>query len=134
MVSDRYCDIAGLNHEEIIGLNDCQVLGEQFYKKLAPYYQRAFKGVHVEAEITLDETDLETSLHFSLSPVYEGNEVRFVVFHAVDTSEKQILVRSLEEAENKFAKLTQLLPDGLLLIEDDTIISANPCLGSFAWA
>ncbi|MCV5747099.1 hypothetical protein OFN42_43490, partial [Escherichia coli] len=77
------------------------VLGEQFYKKLAPYYQRAFKGVHVEAEITLDETDLETSLHFSLSPVYEGNEVRFVVFHAVDTSEKQILVRSLEEAENK---------------------------------
>ncbi|MFH4467562.1 sensor domain-containing protein [Vibrio diabolicus] len=126
MVSDRYCDIAGLSHEEIIGLNDCQVLGEQFYKTLAPYYQRAFKGTHVEAEITLDETDLETSLHFSLSPVFEGNEIRFVVFHAVDTSEKQILVRSLEESESKFAKLTQLLPDGLLLIEDDIIISANP--------
>lgn len=126
MVSDRYCDIAGLSHEEIIGLNDCQVLGEQFYKKLAPYYKRAFKGTHVEAEITLDETDLETSLHFSLSPVFEGNEIRFVVFHAVDTSEKQILVRSLEESESKFAKLTQLLPDGLLLIEDDIIISANP--------
>ncbi|MCS0306677.1 sensor domain-containing protein [Vibrio diabolicus] len=126
MVSDRYCDIAGLSHEEIIGLNDCQVLGEQFYKKLAPYYHRAFKGTHVEAEITLDETDLETSLHFSLSPVFEGNEIRFVVFHAVDTSEKQILVRSLEESESKFAKLTQLLPDGLLLIEDDIIISANP--------
>ncbi|WP_182019895.1 sensor domain-containing protein [Vibrio diabolicus] len=126
MVSDRYCDIAGLSHEEIIGLNDCQVLGEQFYKKLAPYYQRAFKGTHVEAEITLDETDLETSLHFSLSPVFEGKEIRFVVFHAVDTSEKQILVRSLEESESKFAKLTQLLPDGLLLIEDDIIISANP--------
>ena len=55
-------------HEEIIGLNDCQVLGEQFYKKLAPYYQHTFKKTHVEAEITLDETDLETSLHFSLSP------------------------------------------------------------------
>ncbi|MCV5225539.1 hypothetical protein OFC57_42200, partial [Escherichia coli] len=70
------------------------MLGEQFYKKLAPYYQRAFKGAHVEAEITLDETDLETSLHFSLSPVFEDNDIRFVVFHAVDTSEKQILVRS----------------------------------------
>ncbi|MGI2875971.1 EAL domain-containing protein [Vibrio alginolyticus] len=126
MVSDRYCDIAGLSHEEIVGLNDCQVLGEQFYKKLVPYYQRAFKGAHVEAEITLDETDLETSLHFSLSPVFEGNDIRFVVFHAVDTSEKQILVRSLEESESKFAKLTQLLPDGLLLIEDDIVISANP--------
>ncbi|PFG55433.1 diguanylate cyclase/phosphodiesterase [Vibrio sp. ES.051] len=126
MVSDRYCDIAGLSNEEMVGLNDCEVMGEQFYKKLAPYYQRAFKGTHVEAEITLDETVLETSLHFSLSPVFEGNDIRFVVFHAVDTSEKQILVRSLEEAESKFAKLTQLLPDGLLLIEDDVIISANP--------
>ncbi|MEF1246409.1 EAL domain-containing protein [Vibrio owensii] len=126
MVSDRYCDIAGLGHDEIVGLNDSQVLGEQFYKKLAPYYQRAFKGDHVEAEITLDETDLETSLHFSLSPVHEENEIRFVVFHAIDTSEKQILVRSLEESESKFAKLTQLLPDGLLLVEDDIIISANP--------
>ncbi|MFN1512919.1 sensor domain-containing protein [Vibrio owensii] len=126
MVSDRYCDIAGLGHDEIVGLNDSQVLGEQFYKKLSPYYQRAFKGDHVEAEITLDETDLETSLHFSLSPVHEENEIRFVVFHAIDTSEKQILVRSLEESESKFAKLTQLLPDGLLLVEDDIIISANP--------
>ncbi len=126
MVSERYCDIAGLSGEEIVGLNDKHVLGERFYQKLSPYYQRAFSGTHVEAEITLDDTDLETSLHFSLSPVYEGTEVRFIVFHAVDTSEKQILVRSLEESESKFAKLTQLLPDGLLLLEDDIIISANP--------
>ncbi|MEX3073997.1 EAL domain-containing protein [Vibrio alginolyticus] len=126
IVSERYCDIAGLSSEEIVGLNDKHVLGEQFYQKLAPYYQRAFNGNHVEAEITLDDTDLETSLHFSLSPVYESTEVRFIIFHAVDTSEKQILVRSLEESESKFAKLTHLLPDGFLLTEGDIIISANP--------
>ncbi|MCA0934791.1 EAL domain-containing protein [Vibrio alginolyticus] len=126
IVSERYCDIAGLSSEEIVGLNDKHVLGEQFYQKLAPYYQRAFNGNHVEAEITLDDTDLETSLHFSLSPVYESTEIRFIIFHAVDTSEKQILVRSLEESESKFAKLTHLLPDGFLLTEGDIIISANP--------
>lgn len=126
IVSERYCDITGLSSEEIVGLNDKHVLGEQYYQKLAPYYQHAFNGNHVEAEITLDETDLETSLHFSLSPVYESSDVQFIIFHAVDTSEKQILVRSLEESENKFAKLTRLLPDGLLLIEDDIVISANP--------
>ncbi|CAE6912189.1 an EAL and a GGDEF domain [Vibrio sp. B1FLJ16] len=126
IVSERYCDIAGLSSKEIVGLNDKHVLGEQFYQKLAPYYQRAFNGNHVEAEITLDDTDLETSLHFSLSPVYESTEVRFIIFHAVDTSEKQILVRSLEESESKFAKLTHLLPDGFLLTEGDIIISANP--------
>ena len=53
MVSDRYCDIAGLRHDDIVGLNDSQVLGEQFYKKLTPYYQRAFKGDHVEAEMDI---------------------------------------------------------------------------------
>ncbi|CAM2900188.1 EAL domain-containing protein [Vibrio mytili] len=126
MVSDRYCDIAGLNHDEMVGLNDSQVLGEQFYKKLLPYYQQAFKGAHVEAEVTLDETEIETSLHFSLSPVVEQDEIQLIIFHAVDTSEKHILVRSLEESESKFVKLTQLLPDGLLLVEDDIIISANP--------
>ncbi|OHY88710.1 c-di-GMP phosphodiesterase [Vibrio rotiferianus] len=126
MVSERYCDITGLEHDDVVGLTDEQVLGEQFYHKLQPYYQRAFSGEHIEAEITLDETDLETSLHFSISPIIEDKETRFVVFHAIDTSEKQILVRSLEESETKFSKLTQLLPDGLLLVEDDIIISANP--------
>ncbi|GAB7229485.1 bifunctional diguanylate cyclase/phosphodiesterase [Vibrio rotiferianus] len=126
MVSERYCDITGLEHDDVVGLTDEQVLGEQFYHKLQPYYQRAFSGEHIEAEITLDETDLETSLHFSISPIIEDKQTRFVVFHAIDTSEKQILVRSLEESETKFSKLTQLLPDGLLLVEDDIIISANP--------
>ncbi|MGR5193713.1 EAL domain-containing protein [Vibrio sp. WZ-1] len=126
MVSERYCDITGLAHDDVVGLTDEQVLGEQFYHKLQPYYQRAFSGEHIEAEVTLDETDLETSLHFSISPIIEDKQTRFVVFHAIDTSEKQILVRSLEESETKFSKLTQLLPDGLLLVEDDIIISANP--------
>ncbi len=126
MVSERYCDIAGLSNDEIVGLSDTHVFGEQFYQQLSPYYQRAFTGTHVEAEITLDEADLETSFYFSLSPVYEGTEVKFIVFHAVDTSEKQILARSLEESESKFSKLTHLLPNGFLLIEDDIIISANP--------
>ncbi len=48
------------------------------------------------------------------------------MFHAIDTSEKQILTRSLEESESKFLKLSQLIPDGLILVEDDCILSANP--------
>ncbi|MEI8598468.1 hypothetical protein P4S64_15300 [Vibrio sp. M60_M31a] len=55
MVSDRRIVISPDYTAEIIGLNDVHVLGEQFYKKLVPYYQRAFDGTHIEAEITLDE-------------------------------------------------------------------------------
>ncbi|MGL4829088.1 MAG: putative bifunctional diguanylate cyclase/phosphodiesterase [Vibrio sp.] len=126
MVNERYCDIAGLSSEEMVGMNDSQVLGEHFYRHLKPFYERAFKNEHIESELTLSELDLETSLHFSLSPIMMHEQVQYVVFHAIDTSEKQILARSLEESENKYALLTALLPDGLMMIENDCIISANP--------
>ncbi|ENN9979972.1 EAL domain-containing protein [Vibrio vulnificus] len=126
LVNERYCDVAGLAQEELIGMNDAQILGDNFYQKLKPYYDRALLGESIEAEITLDETDLETSLHFSLSPVEDGEQISHLLFQAIDTSEKHILIKSLEESETKFSRLTQLLPDGLLLVEEDTILSANP--------
>ncbi|MDE1345366.1 bifunctional diguanylate cyclase/phosphodiesterase [Vibrio aestuarianus] len=126
MVNERYCDIAGLSSTELVGMNDCQILGEYFYHHLKPYYERAFQGETLETELTLHEVDLETSLHFSISPILVDKEVKQIVFHAIDTSEKQILIRSLEESENKFSTLTCLLPDGLLLVDNDCIISANP--------
>ncbi|CAH8208902.1 C-di-GMP phosphodiesterase [Vibrio aestuarianus] len=126
MVNERYCDIAGLSSTELVGMNDCQILGEYFYHHLKPYYERAFQGETLETELTLHEVDLETSLHFSISPILFDKEVKQIVFHAIDTSEKQILIRSLEESESKFSTLTCLLPDGLLLVDNDCIISANP--------
>uniref|UniRef100_UPI0036F41BF3 EAL domain-containing protein n=1 Tax=Vibrio paucivorans TaxID=2829489 RepID=UPI0036F41BF3 len=126
MVNERYCDVAGLSTAELVGMNDSQVLGEHFYQHLKPYYERAFKGETLEAEVTLNDIDLDTSLHFSLSPIINNKQVEHVIFHAIDTSEKQILIRSLEESESKFSTLASLLPDGLLLVEDDCIISANP--------
>ena len=65
MVNERYCDIAGLTQTELTGMNDRQTLGEQFYQHLKPYYERAFNGEAIEAEVTLNETDLDTSLPVS---------------------------------------------------------------------
>ncbi|NAW58089.1 MULTISPECIES: sensor domain-containing protein [unclassified Vibrio] len=126
VVNDRYCDIAGLNSEELVGMSDAQVLGAQFYHHLRPYYERAFQGETIESEITFSEIDLETSLQFCLTPVDDNGTVRHILFHAIDTSEKQLLIRSLEESETRFSTLTTLLPDGILLVEDDCILSANP--------
>ncbi|PWI35260.1 c-di-GMP phosphodiesterase [Vibrio albus] len=126
-VNGRYCDIAGLSKGELEGMNDALVLGETFYNSLKPYYERAFNGESLEAEITLNEYEHDTSLHFSVSPIASGSErIEFIAFHAMDTSEKQVLARSLEESEGKFSTLSELLPDGLLLVENDSIISANP--------
>ncbi|WP_406731940.1 EAL domain-containing protein [Vibrio scophthalmi] len=126
MVNERYCEISGLSQKELVGRSDREILGEQFYYQLKPYYQRALLGESSETEITLNDVDLETSLLCSISPISFNNKVQYVVLHAIDTSEKSILIHSLEEAENKFSALTQLLPEGLLLVEHDCILSANP--------
>ncbi|KJY82190.1 c-di-GMP phosphodiesterase [Vibrio galatheae] len=126
MVNGRYCDIAGLTPTEVIGMCDRQILGQQFYDHLKPYYDRAFKGESIEAEMSMGDLDLETSLHFNVSPIEIEGKVEHVIFHALDTSEKQILIRSLEESEGKFSTLTSLLPEGILLVEDDCVLSANP--------
>lgn len=126
MVNGRYCDIAGLTSTELVGMNDSQIMGQQFYEHLKPYYSRAFKGESIEAEMTMGDLGLETSLHFNLSPIDHDGKIEHVIFHALDTSEKQILVRSLEESEGKFSTLTSLLPEGIFLLEGDCIISANP--------
>ena len=126
MVNERYCQISGLTQHDLIGRSDREILGEQYYHQLKPYYQRAFLGESIETEINLNEIDLETSLHCAVSPITFDNKVHYVVLHAIDTSEKHILIRSLEESESKFSALSQLLPEGLLLVENDCILSANP--------
>lgn len=126
MVNDRYCEISGLSNDELIGMNDAAILGQQLYQQFKPYYELAFSGEHIETEISLLHLEIETSLSCTFSPIQYDEQVQYVAFHAVDTSEKQLLVRSLEESESKFTALTHLLPDGLLLVENDCIISANP--------
>ncbi|GLO61751.1 bifunctional diguanylate cyclase/phosphodiesterase [Vibrio sp. MACH09] len=125
-VNQRYCEIAGLSKNELVGMNDSLVLGDKFYQSLKPFYDKALQGENVEAEIILNDDEHETSLHFSVSPIIIDDNVESITFHAIDTSEKQIIAKSLEESESKFSVLSELLPDGLILIENDTIISANP--------
>jgi PAS domain S-box-containing protein len=51
-VNGRYCEISGLTPEKLVGMSDPQVLGQQFYNHLKPFYDRAFKGESIEAEVT----------------------------------------------------------------------------------
>ena len=123
-VNNRYCEISGLDREELYGRSDRDILGAHFYSSLKAYYNRALNGEKIEAEITLDDHRFDTSLHFSLFPIEQDNNT-YIVFHAVDTSERQQLLSSLKESESKYHKLTELLNDAVFLIEGDIIVSAN---------
>jgi diguanylate cyclase (GGDEF)-like protein/PAS domain S-box-containing protein len=129
-VNQRYVDIAGLSSEALVGMNDSKVLGDGMYQHLAPYYDRALQGEIIECEITLTNIDIEATLHISVAPLIINDNTIHVIFQAFDTTEKQVLVKSLQESEDKFTALTRSLLEGFLLVEDDTIISANPAIGA----
>ncbi len=124
--NDRYAQISGLTTKQLIGLSDKDVLGKNFYQTLKPYYERAFEGESIHSELTLNEQNLESSLHFFITPIFnDNNSVVSISFHAVDTSEKQLLIKSLQQSENKFDKLSSLTNDGVIVVERDIILFAN---------
>ncbi|ORT49192.1 c-di-GMP phosphodiesterase [Vibrio sp. qd031] len=124
-VNQRYGEIAGLDLAELIGLNDQDVLGEKFYHSMAPYYKRGFEGESLQAEIVIDDLHLESSLHFCITPLQSGDDIESISFHAVDTSEKQILAKSLHHSESKFTKLSALINDGVVIVENDVVVFIN---------
>lgn len=125
LVNERYAELSGLTTFEMVGMDDKHIFSEELYQQLKPYYERAFQGEIVEAEIEVNWLGLATQLHISLSPIFHEKHPDYIIFQAVDESEKHTLQSALEEAEQKFCALSQLLPHGVLLVEDDYILSAN---------
>ncbi|WP_305371195.1 EAL domain-containing protein [Photobacterium leiognathi] len=125
-VNNRFCEISGLEREALLGNNDTNVLGDHYYQSLKPYYERAFRGESVEAEVVLSDSRHESSLHFSLAPLcdLEGN-IQHIILHSIDTSERQILIHSLEETEHQLNQLNNLITEGICLIENNVVINAN---------
>ncbi|OAN14196.1 c-di-GMP phosphodiesterase [Photobacterium jeanii] len=126
VVNNRYCELSGYSREELVGRGDKEILGQAFYQTLAPYYERAFNGEAVEGEVVLDDNRHETSMHFSITPLKNDNdEVHYVVLHSADTSERQMLVKSLEELEHQLNQLHDASSDGICVVENNIVLSVN---------
>ncbi|MCD9494525.1 GGDEF and EAL domain-containing protein [Photobacterium carnosum] len=125
-VNTRYSDISGKPQHELIGSNDTDVLGHYYYQCLKPYYERAFNGEIIEAEITINDTPHHTSLHISLAPLTNAQgEIKHIISHSIDTSERHILINSLQESEHQLNQLQNLITDGICIVENNIINNAN---------
>ncbi|PSU90279.1 c-di-GMP phosphodiesterase [Photobacterium kishitanii] len=125
-VNNRYSDISGKPQHELIGSNDIDTLGNYYYQCLKPYYERAFNGEVIEAEIIINDTDHHTSLHISLAPLTNADgKIDHIILHSVDTSERHVLINSLQESEHQLTQLQNLMTDGICVIEKNIIMNAN---------
>ena len=125
-VNNRYSDISGKPQHQLIGSNDIDTLGNHYYQCLKPYYERAFKGEVIEAEIIINDTSHHTHLHVSLAPLINNHgQIEHIILHSVDTSERHVLSNSLQESEHQLNQLQNLVTDGIFVIEKNIIMNAN---------
>ncbi|PSB89010.1 c-di-GMP phosphodiesterase [Photobacterium damselae subsp. damselae] len=126
IVNQGYCNLSGLDRNDLVGRNDSEVLGASYYRSLEPYYQRAFQGELIETEVLLEDSHHETCVQFTLCPLKNNNDaISYVAVYSHDTSERQLLVNSLDEQESLFNKINELVDDGLCIISDMMITKAN---------
>ncbi|SIN72902.1 EAL domain-containing protein [Salinivibrio sp. ES.052] len=127
--NQRYGELSGLSASSLKGLSDRDTLGESFYQTVKPHYDKARRGEYAEGEVVIADGYHHSSFHFSVAPLthYQDKQGRpCVIFHAADTSERQVLSSALEEADEKYYQLSQLIDDGCCVIEGGCILSANP--------
>ena len=125
-VNNRYSDISGKSQHQLIGSNDTDTLGHYYYQCLKPYYERAFNGEVIEAEVTINDTSHHTCLHISLAPLTNtSGKIKHIISHSIDTSERHILINSLQESEHQLIQLQNLVTDGICIVEKNIINNAN---------
>lgn len=127
--SQRYSEISGLIQAELVGKHDNDILGLAFYNALKPHYQRALAGESSEGEITLKDGLLDSSFHFSVTPFKQTESDDFsgdmIIFHAADTSERQVLTNALASSESRFDSLCKLVGEGCCVLDDGVVMTAN---------
>lgn len=128
LINERYAELSGLTCFELIGMNDNDTFGDAFYQQIKPYYINAFAGQAQELTLTLNSpSDITSQWHISITPlIHRADHPDYIIVHALETSEQQRLLRSLQESELKFNALSTLLNEGVLLVEEDCILAANP--------
>ncbi|TGK99064.1 PAS domain S-box protein [Leptospira levettii] len=95
--------------------------GNLFYQ----YYQKATRGEKNSIEIPYQNFKGESIIYqTTFNPVYDRNQIQIgVSIFAKDITEKKRLEGSLLESEEKFRKITELAPVGIIITDDNLNIS-----------
>ncbi|MCE0493318.1 sensor domain-containing protein [Vibrio salinus] len=125
-VNHRYEEISDLSQEEMIGLSDRKIFGNSYYNQVKPLYDQALNGLRVESEINFKINDIDNSVFCIIFSISDKDDKKYLLFQGIDISDKVLLSQSLSESEGKFNALLHSVSDGVILADQNTILSINP--------
>jgi len=125
---------------EMIGAREQEVLGKPFWETpwwshspqqvqlLRDAIAQAAKGEAVASEaIHIDQNGEERIISFSIKPVYEGDQVVYLIPEGHDITDLKQTELALRESEERFRSIFEASPDAMLLVQADeaVIIGVN---------
>lgn len=130
MVNHSFAQLIGLSSREIIGLKDSDTLGDDFYQQIKPYYLQGFSGKSLTFDIIPTNPCVITEYwRITVSPLTLDDDKigpSHLLVNLENISESYLLQRSLDNVEQKFSALSQLVSQGVLVVESEQILTANP--------
>lgn len=110
--NDAYMNWFGINARELIGKTAKEFLGDEFYKKIAPYLNRAYLGEQVRYEVNVPHHSGSTKKWLSVvyTPHVDDGVVQGVIVHATDITSNKEVEFALRDSEARFRALIEEAP------------------------
>ncbi|MGL4601008.1 MAG: PAS domain-containing protein, partial [Plesiomonas sp.] len=126
MVNNQFCAALGKDASSLITQPLAHVLSPTLFQYMQPYFIRAEKGETVYGEVMSSEALSLCSYHFCITPAMNANkQIQGFLLQGSDITERHRLLDTLQETQRYCQHLTAMLDDGVCIIEEGIIVSAN---------
>lgn len=128
--NEAYARTYGFTTSAIIGKNVREIIGEEAFRTIRPYIERAFASerVNYEREVTLP-TGQERIMEVNLIPHLDRDNRPFGAFVMInDITKHRAVETAIRESEERFAKFADATNEGIVFFENGVITDVNDAI------
>jgi diguanylate cyclase (GGDEF)-like protein/PAS domain S-box-containing protein len=125
--NQRYAGLFGWFADQMVGHHHREVIGEEAYPLVEPYFRHVLTGKSVSYTRTLLSEGVEREIEVTLVPDSpDGQTVVGVYVMATDVTARKQAEQALKESEQRYRALVEVSPDAVFISRNGVIEFINP--------